>query len=458
MDLNNVTGWNFTGNLWVPPQQNEARVRINWNEMNEAVSNAVKKENGLWKVKFGNNPTAVFFSKDQAQKFAERQYHNSITGQASVFNARPTAIQQPVIQQPTVQPTAVQQPVIQQPTVQPTAVQQPVIQQPTAQPTVSNAQPTVAQQQAIQQPTVQPQTNNTAQITPRKKYTWSQYAQEHGTTYTKPPKSGAVIADERAAQIIAKNAEEAAQQTITLTPSIPTKPKYIEPTSSYLSDNIANTPAVETTIQEAPITSEAVGTDKMQTATKAKTQLKKGSTLKTLKKVGKWGALTALVIGTVITAVQACKGGQKDDAVKPQTEAPKPETPKSEAPKKETSATAPVKEDAPANTTAPTPAAPATPTEPEKSSEIGVGEFKDGKYKVIKGDSFWNIAEKNLIEEYKKAQTAKNEAIDENYKPTDAEIMKETERLVAKNEYEFDEKHWNTTKPIYEGDILNIAA
>ena len=167
-----------------------------------------------------------------------------------------------------------------------------------------------------------------------------------------------------------------------------------------------------------------------------------------MKKVGKWGALTALAIGTVITAVQACKGGQKDDAVKP-------ETPKSEAPKKETAATAPVKEDTPANTTAPTPT---TPTEPEKSSEIGVGEFKDGKYKVKKGDSFWNIAEKNLIEEYKKAQTAKNEAIDENYKPTDAEILKETERLVAKNEYEFDEKHWNTTKPIYEGDILNIAA
>ena len=458
MDLNNVTGWNFTGNLWVPPQQNEARVRINWNEMNEAVNNAVKKENGLWKVKFGSNPTAVFFSKDQAQKFAERQYHNSITGQASVFNARPTVTQQPVIQQPTVQPTAVQQPVIQQPTVQPTAVQQPAIQQPTVQPTVSNAQP---------------QTNNTAQITPRKKYTWANYAQEHGTTYTKPPKSGAVIADEKAAQIIAKNAEKAAQQTITLTPNIPTKPKYIVPTSSYLSDNIANTPAVETTIQEAPITSEAVGTDKMQTATKTKTQqnslklknnpelakryesycktVKKSNTLKALKKAGKWGALTALAIGTVITAVQACKGGQKDDAVKP-------ETPKSEAPKKETSATAPVKEDTPANTTAPTPAAPAAPTEPEKSSEIGVGEFKDGKYKVKKGDSFWNIAEKNLIEEYKKAQTAKNEAIDENYKPTDAEILKETERLVAKNEYEFDEKHWNTTKPIYEGDILNIAA
>ena len=62
---------------------------------------------------------------------------------------------------------------------------------------------------------LQPLTNDTVQIAPRKKHTWSQYAQEHGTTYTKPPKSGAVIADERAAQIIAKNAEEAAQQATT---------------------------------------------------------------------------------------------------------------------------------------------------------------------------------------------------------------------------------------------------
>ena len=62
---------------------------------------------------------------------------------------------------------------------------------------------------------LQPLANDTVQIAPRKKHTWSQYAQEHGTTYTKPPKSGAVIADERAAQIIAKNAENAAQQATT---------------------------------------------------------------------------------------------------------------------------------------------------------------------------------------------------------------------------------------------------
>ena len=106
MGLNNVTGWNYTGNLWLPPQQNEARLRINVSEMDKAVTNAVKQENGLWKVKFGNNPATAFFSKKQAQNFARQQYLRSIEG-PSVFNARPTAIQQPVIQQPTVQPTAV---------------------------------------------------------------------------------------------------------------------------------------------------------------------------------------------------------------------------------------------------------------------------------------------------------------------------------------------------------------
>lgn len=60
---------------------------------------------------------------------------------------------------------------------------------------------------------LQPLANDTVQITQRKKHTYTNYAQEHGTTYTKPPKSGVVIADERAAQIIAQNAEKAAQQT-----------------------------------------------------------------------------------------------------------------------------------------------------------------------------------------------------------------------------------------------------
>ena len=166
--------------------------------------------------------------------------------------------------------------------------------------------------------------------------------------------------------------------------------------------------------------------------------VKSGGKLKVLKKAGKWGALAALVIGGGTLLYKACSNDKKDDTVKQEPETPKPSVPAKDEQTK------------PVETT--------TPAEPVESDEIGIGEFKDGKYKVKKGDNFWRIAEKNLIEEYKKAQKAKNEAIDENYKPTDAEILKETERLVGTNGYEFDEKHWNTTKPIYEGDILNIAA
>ena len=167
-------------------------------------------------------------------------------------------------------------------------------------------------------------------------------------------------------------------------------------------------------------------------------KLKNASKLKVLKKAGKWGALAALVIGGGTLLYKACSNDKKDDTVKQEPETPKPSVPAKDEQTK------------PVETT--------TPAEPVESDEIGIGEFKDGKYKVKKGDNFWRIAEKNLIEEYKKAQKAKNEAIDENYKPTDAEILKETEKLVGTNGYEFDEKHWNTTKPIYEGDILNIAA
>lgn len=174
--------------------------------------------------------------------------------------------------------------------------------------------------------------------------------------------------------------------------------------------------------------------------------LKKLGGMKGLKKAGKWGALAALVIGGGTLLYKACSNDKKDDTVKQEPETPKPSTPVENKPT-EPAAPAPAEEE---------PAAPVDGS--SNTGEIGAGEFKDGKYKVKKGDCFWIIAEKNLIEEYKKAQKAKNEAIDENYKPTDAEIMKETERLVEKNGYEYDEKHWNTTKPIYEGDILNIAA
>lgn len=288
--------------------------------------------------------------------------------------------------------------------------------------------------------------------------TWTQYAQEHGVAYQKPVKSGAVLADEIAAQRIAENQ---LKQTTTVAA---TREPYVAPSAKPVSITTIDEITAET---QQPVEQAPTGETKAETEAKpnpkqkrVKTpeqraaqikriksnprgaarlaKLKNASKLKVLKKAGKWGALAALVIGGGTLLYKACSNDKKDDTVKQELETPKPSVPAKDEQTK------------PVETT--------TPAEPVESDEIGIGEFKDGKYKVKKGDNFWQIAEKNLIEEYKKAQKAKNEAIDENYKPTDAEILKETERLVGTNGYEFDEKHWNTTKPIYEGDILNIAA
>lgn len=288
--------------------------------------------------------------------------------------------------------------------------------------------------------------------------TWTQYAQEHGVAYQKPVKSGAVLADEIAAQRIAENQ---LKQTTTVAA---TREPYVAPSAKPVSITTIDEITAET---QQPVEQAPTGETKAETEAKpnpkqkrVKTpeqraaqikriksnprgaarlaKLKNASKLKVLKKAGKWGALAALVIGGGTLLYKACSNDKKDDTVKQEPETPKPSVPAKDEQTK------------PVETT--------TPAEPVESDEIGIGEFKDGKYKVKKGDNFWQIAEKNLIEEYKKAQKAKNEAIDENYKPTDAEILKETERLVGTNGYEFDEKHWNTTKPIFEGDILNIAA
>lgn len=278
--------------------------------------------------------------------------------------------------------------------------------------------------------------------------TWTQYAQEHGVAYQKPVKSGAVLADEIAAQRIAENQ---LKQTTTVAA---TREPYVAPSAKPISiTDIDETVAATQQPIEPASTAEArqkrVKTPEQRAAQIKRiksnprgaarlAKLKNASKLKVLKKAGKWGALAALVIGGGTLLYKACSNDKKDDTVKQELETPKPSVPAKDEQTK------------PVETT--------TPAEPVESDEIGIGEFKDGKYKVKKGDNFWQIAEKNLIEEYKKAQKAKNEAIDENYKPTDAEILKETERLVGTNGYEFDEKHWNTTKPIFEGDILNIAA
>ena len=111
---------------------------------------------------------------------------------------------------------------------------------------------------------LQPLANDTVQITPRKKLTWTNYAQENGTTYTKPPKSGAVIADERAAQIIAKNAEKAAQQATTASATTTTTQAAHAPKPPKAPATATTTQAVHAPKPKA--TTSAVATSGTQTS------------------------------------------------------------------------------------------------------------------------------------------------------------------------------------------------
>ena len=77
---------------------------------------------------------------------------------------------------------------------------------------------------------------------------------------------------------------------------------------------------------------------------------------------------------------------------------------------------------------------------------------------VQSGESYWKIAKQNLIDKYKDVQKSKGEAIDLNYKPSNAEVLEETKRLMAKNKAKFDDEQWNTVPPIHPNDSLDISA
>ncbi|MBP3924801.1 hypothetical protein J6E39_06125 [bacterium] len=79
-------------------------------------------------------------------------------------------------------------------------------------------------------------------------------------------------------------------------------------------------------------------------------------------------------------------------------------------------------------------------------------------HEVKKGECFWNIAKENLINKYKAEQKSKGEAVDENYKPSNAEILEETNRLMRKNKYDYDDKHYNSVPPLQIGDKISLAA
>lgn len=123
--------------------------------------------------------------------------------------------------------------------------------------------------QPLAQDTVQI-TNNKAGLQPVRTYT--KHAQEHGTTYHKPPKSGVVKADEIAAQRIAENAQKQTVQH--------TRQRYAAGvTDTYIGGTLEDLRNVEPLGNRAPELSQPVPKPAPQPAPKSTTKIPQGTTV-----------------------------------------------------------------------------------------------------------------------------------------------------------------------------------
>ena len=142
--------------------------------------------NGLYQVKQQGEPARVFYTQEQAEKFAKK-FSSGTNIQTVTYKQLPNGKYQATL-----------------PNGKTTILNDTKVLENYAKKhgfTLQNA----TNLQPLAQDTVQI-TNNKAGLQPVRSYT--KYAQEHGTTYHKPPKSGVVKADEIAAQRIAENAQK----------------------------------------------------------------------------------------------------------------------------------------------------------------------------------------------------------------------------------------------------------
>ena len=113
-------------------------------------------------------------------------------------------------------------------------------------------------------------TNNNAGLQPVRTYT--KYAQEHGVTYHKPPKSGVVKADEIAVQRIAENAQKQPIQH--------TRQRYAAGvTDTYIGGTLEDLRNVEPLGNRAPELSQPVPKPAPQPAPKSTTKIPQGTTV-----------------------------------------------------------------------------------------------------------------------------------------------------------------------------------
>ena len=237
--------------------------------------------------------------------------------------------------------------------------------------------------------------------------TWKQYCESHGIEYKAPEKFGGIEADRRAQEIIARNEQN----------KLP-----LQETSNPLE-------------QKPQAQAELNPQASIEAKPKSKVKAKSTGFLSKVKNAmkGKKGkaALIAAGAAVLVGAGIALFAGKDDKTVNNEKVLPQPTHDEEPIP----SDTVP--EQQPVEPVVPTPQ-PEPVIEPEPEYE---------EYTVKKGDHFWGLAKKELIEAHKD---------DPNYKPSDKEILELAEQIMEDNNYGFDDNHWYSDPMLMPEDEIRI--
>ncbi len=319
--------------------------------------------------------------------------------------------------------------------------------------------------------------------------TWEKYTKEHGTKYNAPETFGGVEADRKAQEIIESNKNKSQVIVDDLADDAAKMKPQAEAVDDILDDAARMKPqaeAVDDIFDDAARMKPQAETvdDILDDAAKLKPEAEAASKeskgfMNSVKNAvkGKKGkiALAAGALAVIGAGAYALFGGKGDEKVEtPAAESPVPvkttEKPQQEKTQQESKPVAPsdsIPEEGDVTPVVPAPVGeteepkdtektekeePVVPaddaTETEEAEE-GSEQVNKEEYVVKKGDSFWKLAEKYLIDAHKD---------EPNYKPTNKEIYDLTMKFLKDNNYKLDENNYYPNPMLHPGDKLNLAA
>lgn len=302
--------------------------------------------------------------------------------------------------------------------------------------------------------------------------TWKKYAEEHATKYNAPETFGGVKADRKAQEIIESSKNKSQVIVDDLADDAAKMKPQAEVVDDIFEDAARMKPQAETVDD---ILDDAA---KLKPEAEAASKESKGfmNSVKNAVK-GKKGkiALAAGALAVIGAGAYALFGGKGDEKVEtPDAESPVPvkttEKPQQEKTQQESKPVAPSDSILEEGDVAPVVPAPVGETEEPKDTEKtekeetvvpaddateteeaeeGSEQLNKKEYIVKKGDSFWKLAEKYLIDAHKD---------EPNYKPTNKEIYDLTMKFLKDNNYKLDENNYYPNPMLHPGDKLNLAA